>query len=312
MAPRTVTCPEKGPVRRRGARRPWGAIALFIAPVMVYYVLFTLYPLLATVYYSFNNMIPQGGRVLTVFAGLANYRRLFADSIFGLAVRNTLTWGVVGPSIEMLTSITLAILVYYKVPLHRFYRTAWFLPVLVSGVIVGLIFRWVFNYEWGLLNVGLRAVGLDSWAVDWLGRRDTPLWAVISVHWWATFGNSFILLLAGLTAISEEVLEAACIDGASRIQTVFRILLPLLRPTILTVLTLSFIGKMHAFNVVWALTQGGPVHASETVATYVQKRAFGWGSLDLGYPAAMAVVWFGVVLAGIGLLRRWLRTRIEY
>ena len=297
---------------RTGERRPWGAIALFLIPIMSYYFIFTIYPLLATFYYSFHNLIPKGGKVVTTFAGFGNYLQLFKDDIFLRAVRNTLIWGVVGPSIEMLTSTTLAILVYFKISAHRFFRTAWFLPVLVSGVIVGMIFRWVFNYEWGLLNVALRAIGLDILAVDWLGRVDTPLGVVIFVHWWATFGNSFILLLAGLTAIQEELLEAAYIDGASHNQAVFRIILPLLRPTLVTVMILSFIGKMRAFNVVWVLTQGGPVHASETVATYVQKRAFGWSSPDLGYPSAIAIFWFGVVLIGAWLLNRWLRSRMEY
>jgi multiple sugar transport system permease protein/raffinose/stachyose/melibiose transport system permease protein len=90
------------------------------------------------------------------------------------------------------------------------------------------------------------------------------------------------------------------------------VLLPLLRPTIVTALILSFIGKMNAFNVVWVLTNGGPLHFSETVATYVQKRAFNWNTLDLGYPSAIAVVWFGVVVIGIGLISRRLRSRIEY
>ena len=89
-------------------------------------------------------------------------------------------------------------------------------------------------------------------------------------------------------------------------------LLPLLRPTFVTVLILSFMGKMRAFDVVWVLTHGGPMHFSETVATYVQKRAFGWGSLDLGYPSAMAVIWFGVVMVSVGLITRLMRSRAEY
>jgi multiple sugar transport system permease protein/raffinose/stachyose/melibiose transport system permease protein len=198
------------------------------------------------------------------------------------------------------------------VPLHRFFRVAWFTPILVSGVIIGLVFRWIFNYDWGLLNSGLRAIGLDELALNWLGRRDTPLAVVIFVHFWATFGFTFVLQLAGLTAVPGELTEAAEIDGASRLQVIRYVLLPLLRPTIVTALILSFIGKMNAFNVVWVLTNGGPLHFSETVATYVQKRAFGWTSLDLGYPSAIAVAWFGAVVIGIGLIARRLRGRVDY
>jgi len=280
---------------------------------MVYYAIFVIYPLLATFYYSLHNISPVGGKVVTTFVGIENYRNLLTDDIFvSKAVRNTLLWGLVGPTIEMLTATTLAFLVYFKVPLHRFYRTAWFTPILVSGVIVGLVFRWIFNVDWGLLNVTLRAIGLDALALNWLGRRDTPIWVVIFVHYWSTFGYSFVLLLAGLTAIPGELVEAARIDGASTVQAVFKVMLPLLRPTFVTVLILSFMGKMRAFNVVWVLTNGGPIHFSETVATYVQKRAFGWGSLDLGYPSAMAVVWFGVVMVGVRLINRWLMRQVEY
>ncbi len=294
------------------SRKPWGAIVIFLAPVMLYYAVFILYPIVATFYYAFHSIVPEGGRLLTQYVGLENFVQLFSDDIFFRAVNNTIIWAVAGPLLEMVTATTLAFFVYFRVPLHRFYRTAWFAPMLVSGVIVGLVFKWIFNFDWGLINVGLRGLGLDHLALNWLGRRDTPLAVVIFVHYWATFGYSFILLLAGLSAVPEELVEAAHIDGASRVQTSLRVLLPMLMPTFITVLILSFMGKMRAFHIVWVLTGGGPMHFSETVATYVQKRAFGWNTLDLGYPSAMAVVWFGVVMIGVGLIHRWLKSRIEY
>lgn len=292
-------------------RKPWGAIALFLAPIMIYYAIFVLYPVAATIYYSVHSITPVQGEIVTTFIGLENFINLYEDNIFWRAVNNTIIWGVVGPVLEVLTATTLALLVYFSVPFFRFYRVAWFTPILVSGVIVGLVFRWIFNFDWGLLNTTLRAIGLDFMALNWLGRRDTPLWVVIFVHYWSTFGYSFVLVLAGLTAIPKELLEAAKIDGANLLQAIYRIMLPLLKPTLVTVLILSFMGKMRAFNVVWVLTNGGPLHFSETVATYVQKRAFGWGTLDLGYPSAIAVVWFGVVLVGVGLINRWLSTKKE-
>jgi len=311
MATRVGVQARQRVVHRTRPRKPWGAIFLFIGPVMAYYTFFILYPVVQTFFYSVHTIQPVGGKLVTSYVGLENFRHLFADKIFLRAVNNTLTWGVVGPTLEMLTAMTLAFLVYFKVPLHRFYRTAWFSPILVSGVIVGLVFRWIFNLDWGLINVGLRAIGLHELALNWLGRRDTPLWAVIFVHYWSTFGYSFVLLLAGLTAIPEELVEAARIDGASTVQAALHVLLPILRPTLVTVLILSFMGKMRAFNVVWVLTQGGPLHASETVATYVQKRAFGWSTLDLGYPSAIAVAWFGVVLIGVSLINQRLRLRAD-
>ena len=285
---------------------------MFLGPALAFFGFFTVYPLLSSFYYAFHTIGIAGGKLAATYVGLANFKAVLQDPIFFMAVRNSLIWGTVGPAIELVTAAALAFTVYYRVPFFRFYRVAWFTPILVSGVIIGIVFRWIFNYDWGLVNVALRAVGLGQFALNWLGRIDTPLAVVILVHFWATFGFTFVLLLAGLSAVPAELEEAAQIDGASRGQVIRHVLLPLLRPTIVTALILSFIGKMNAFNVVWVLTNGGPLHFSETVATYVQKRAFNWSTLDLGYPSAIAVLWFGVVVVGIGLISRRLRGRIEY
>jgi ABC-type sugar transport system permease subunit len=299
-------------VALRKVRRPWGGILLFLGPAMIYYLIFTVYPFFASIYYSVTSITPVGGKITTTFVGLQNYIAIFTtDDVFRQAVRNSLLWSVVGPALEMTVATALAVVIYFRVPFHRFYRVAWFTPILMSGVIVGIIFRWVFDYDWGLLDSVLRAVGLDALALNWLGRLDTPIWVVIAVHFWATVGYSFVLLLAGLSAIPVDLMEAAYIDGASRLRAVWHVLLPLLRPTWVTVLILSFMGKMNAFNVVWALTMGGPMHASETVATYIQKRAFGWSTLDLGYPAALSVVWFCAVMIGVFVLRRWLQPKTD-
>ncbi len=278
---------------------------------MVYFLIFIVFPLISTFYYSFHELSPKLGRVVTTFVGLENYKSVLADDIFHKAVRNTAIWGFLGPMLDLFSAIGLSLIIYFKVPLHRFFRTVWFFPVLVSGVIVGLVFRWIFDVDWGLLNAGLRAIGLDQLALNWLGRKDTPLFVVIFVHWWSVFGYTFILVLAGLTAIPSELIEAAYVDGATRLQVIRRILLPMLRPTLITVWVLSFIGKMQSFNVVWVLTRGGPVHFSETVATYIQKRVFHWRTVDLGYPSAMATVWFGIVLIVVGLIRRWFKIHQE-
>lgn len=291
-------------VRRK--RTPWGAIALFLIPLMIFYVLFVLYPLAATVWNSFHTIEYNLGRQVMTFVGLDNYIALTEDRIFRTAMENTIIWGVAGPIIELVFATFLALLVFFKVPFYKVFRTAWFTPMLVSGVIVGLVFRWILNNEWGLINTALRGVGLDALALNWLGRRDTPLWVVIFVHFWSTFGFSFVLILAGLSAIPHDLIEAARVDGAKVRQIIARIILPMLRGTLITVTLLSFMGKMKAFNVVWVLTGGGPLHASETVATYVQKRAFAWRTLDLGYPSAIAVFWFGVVLVGVIMLRYFL------
>jgi ABC-type sugar transport system permease subunit len=173
-----------------------------------------------------------------------------------------------------------------------------------------MIFKWIFNAEWGVLNTVLRVAGLGALATNWLGTPGVVLGAVIIAHYWATFGFSFVLILTGLSTVEKDLLESAALDGAGKIRMSRGILLPLIVPTFVTALMLSFLGKMRAFHVVWVLTQGGPMHYSETVATYVQKRAFQWMTLDLGYPSAIALVWFGVVMVVLALANRWIGRRM--
>jgi len=301
--------PER--MNRRLNAAPIAATIILIAPVMIYYATFILYPIGATIVNSFYRMTPRAGQIIREFVGFQNFRALFSDKIFGIAVRNTLIWAVVGTSVEMVTALALAFIVFFKVPFHRFYRIAWFTPILITGVIVGVVFRWIFNYDWGLVNAFLRLIGLERLAVNWLGRPDLALGVVIFVHFWNTFGYSFILLLAGLSSVGQELIESAEIDGANRLQISRAILAPMLLPVTVTTMILAFMGKMRAFHVVWVLTNGGPMNQTETVATYVQKRAFNWSSLDLGYPSAIAVFWFVLVILGVTAINRWLQSRTE-
>jgi ABC-type sugar transport system permease subunit len=292
----------------REPRRPWLSILLFIGPALFLYCVFLLGPVLTTFFNSLHHIEPVGGNLVTTFVGLDNYvEALTQDRWFGMAVGNTIIWGVVGPVLEMTLATTLALILYFKVPFHRFFRAVWFTPILISGVVVGWLFRWVFNPDWGPLTMILETLGLEHLALNWL--VDAPLAAVILVHFWRTFGFSMVILLAGLAAIPDELVEAALIDGANKWSVIRHILLPLLRGTAVNVLILSFIGKMSAFDTVFVLTGGGPMHRSETVATWVYTRTWSWRGLDLGYPSAMAVIWFLVIFVATLLLQRYLQRR---
>jgi multiple sugar transport system permease protein/raffinose/stachyose/melibiose transport system permease protein len=179
----------------------------------------------------------------------------------------------------------------------------WFLPMLVSWVVVGALFRWIFNADWGIVNVVLRPVGLDH---KWLGDPNTALPALISVTTWKFIGFNFVILLAGLASIPEETIDAAIVDGANHIQMIIKVILPMLKRTWISLMLLCFVGKMRVFELVWVMTRGAPSGHTETVATYIQKRAFEWMTLDLGYPSAIAVVWFIVVFASWFLLSQLL------
>jgi ABC-type sugar transport system permease subunit len=300
-------------MRRSGlgaARRPWGAIAVFLTPALVLYGAFVVVPVLMTFYNSVHRLEIYGAVTTYTWVGFQHYDQLLslADNTFDLAVQHSITWAAVSPFLEIPIAVVLAYVLYLGVPGARFFRFAWFAPVLISWIVVGIIFRWIYNYEWGAVNVFLRAVGLDALATNWLGNTSTALPALIAMTTWKQVGFNMVILLAAISAVPRELVDAARIDGAGRLRILWSVILPLVRFTLVNLLVLCFIGKMEAFAAVWATTQGGPVYATETVATYMQKRAFLWQTFDLGYPSAMAVIWcllvFGLALFFQRLLQR--------
>jgi ABC-type sugar transport system permease subunit len=281
--------------RRTGPRRPWGAILVFLGPTLALYLAFTIYPVLLTFYNSVHTLRMDLGMVYE-FVGLEHFREILtSDEVFWKAARNSLTWGLVAPLVDIPLALGLALLLHARVPFARFFRTVWFTPVLMSYPVVGVIWLWVYNYDWGMANLALRALGLGQYAQAWLASPATALPALILVTTWMFAGFNMVVLLAAIAAIPSDYLEAARVDGAGGLRRVVHILVPLLRPTLVNLAILDFIGKMKQFALVWVMTRGGPMWGTETVATYVVKRAFEWKTLDLGYPSAIAVLWFVII-----------------
>jgi ABC-type sugar transport system permease subunit len=281
--------------RRAGPRRPWGAILVFLGPTLGLYLAFTIYPVLVTFYNSVHTLRMDLGMVYE-FVGLAHFREILtSDAVFWTAARNSLTWGLVAPVVDIPLALGLALLLHARVPFAKFFRTVWFTPVLMSYPVVGVIWLWVYNYDWGMANLVLRALGLGQHAQAWLASPATALPALILVTTWMFAGFNMVVLLAAIAAIPADYLEAARVDGAGGARRIVHILIPLLRPTLVNLAILDFIGKMKQFALVWVMTRGGPMWGTETVATYVVKRAFEWKTLDLGYPSAVAVIWFAII-----------------
>lgn len=293
-------------------RPPWGAIAAFLLPALVVYTALTAYPVVRTFWNSLHKVLPNRP---DEFVGLTNYAALlFSDDIFWRSVRNTMLWACASPLLEVGIALLLALALYAKVPGSRFFRVAWFTPVLMSYVVVGILWVWIYNYDWGAANALLRFVGLESWARAWLGNPATALPALIFVTTWMWVGFNMVVLLAALHSLPSEVIEAAELDHCGWGAKLWHIIMPLVRPTLLNLLVLSFIGKMKIFDLVWITTKGGPLWSTETVSTYLYKRAFEWSTFDLGYPSTIAAVWFVIVLVSVLGLTRLLRARdrLEY
>lgn len=297
--------------RDRDLANPPGAIAAFLLPALLVYAALTAVPVLRTFYNSTHLIVPNKP---AEWIGFGHYVELWSDWIFWKAVWNTLTWAVVAPVLEVAIATVLALGLYARLPFSRFLRVAWFTPVLMSYVVVGILWMWIYNYEWGPLNALLRAVGLGDFAKPWLGLPDTALPSLILVTTWMWTGFNMVVILAAMSSVPREVVEAAELDNCGWLGKLWFVILPLIRPTLLNLIVLSFIGKMKIFDLVWVTTQGNPLWSTETVSTYVYKRAFQWSTFDLGYPSAIAVVWFVIVVAGVlGLTLLFRdRERLEY
>lgn len=292
-------------------RTSWPTLMLFLAPALLIYAALTAYPVVRTFYNSFFIIQDIAS---TEFVGLAHFSEVFRDATFLAAVRNTAIWSTIAPFFDVGTGLLLALCLYAGVSFARFLRVAWFAPVLLSYVVVGIMWVWIYNYDWGVVNVALRNLGLGHWAHAWIGDPNFALASLMVTHAWKWAGFNMVVCLAALHSLPSEVLEAAELDNCGWWDKLVHVIIPMLWPTLLNLYILAFIGKMKVFDLVWVMTEGGPMWSTETVSTYVYKRAFNWNTFDLGYPSAIAVVWFFVVVGFVVffnlLFRR--RERLEY
>ncbi len=294
--------PEPPPKSGRG--RPGGrniAPYLFLLPFFLIYAVFLIYPVFAALRLSFYESSGFGG---DTFTGLDNYARLVQDSRYLEALKNTTLYALASVFIlsplALLVAVAIRSFVVPTAAFKSFYRIVFFLPFITSFVVIALMFNLIFNNDFGLLNNALSALGLPTF--NWLNNERVALLAIILVAIWTYLGINALYFLAGLQNIPEEVLEAAAVDGASRLQTFWRVTLPLLRPVILFVIVQATIFSYQIFEIPFLLTAGGPSDSTLTLAIYLYE--VGFREFDRGYAAAigysMAII--AVVLAAIQLL----------
>lgn len=269
-------------------------IFLFLLPAFVLFVVFLVYPIFRAAYFSlfkWNGLGPA-----TVFVGLDNFKQVLTDQVFIKGVGNCLLIVVLSLAIQLPLALALAIMVGRDLPGRAFFRAIFFLPYVLSEVITGIIWITLFDPDpsRGFINALLILIpGVH--AQNFLGDLNQVLLCVFVVLTWKYFGLHMLLYLAGLQNIPREIEEAAMIDGASRWQSVRYVTLPLLGSTIRTTVYLSVLGSLTQFNLVWIMTRGGPVNASEFMATYMYRFAF--IRFQLGYGSAVALVMLVICLA---------------
>ncbi|HHU89057.1 MAG: carbohydrate ABC transporter permease [Sphaerochaetaceae bacterium] len=272
-------------------------IALFLIPTFVFYVVLVVVPIFQSVRFSFYRWDGLGPP--TRFIGLANYKEILHDQVFWKALKNNLIVVFVSLLGQMPPAIFLAIILTGKIKGKSFLRTVYFAPQIISTVATGYLFYYVYEPTFGLLNQLLRSLGM-GWATrGWLGDPSIALYSVLFVICWKYIGFYMVLFMASIEGIPQELYEAARIDGCTSWQTVRKITLPLLSPTLKTACVLSIVGSIKYFDLIWVMTTGGPARSTELIATYMYKKTF--LSWQMGYGSALAFCLF-VIAVGLSLL----------
>ncbi len=291
------------PARRvNGARRQTLWVWLFLMPTVVLYGAYTLYPIVASYWYSLVEW--NGFQAHPQFVGLGNYRAVMSDPGFWSSVKITLLFMLFVAPARVLLSLLLAITLNSpKLPLRNLLRTMYFLPVVTTTAIVGVVMQFIFDPASGPVNSALRALGLSE-GIDFVGDSKTALFTAAAVYVWKFFGITMIYWLAALQTIPNDLYEAARIDGAGAVHIFRYITLPLLKPFLLIISVLTIEDTFHAFDLMQTMTGGGPFFSTEIIELYIYRFAFNASIPQLGYASAAAVM-FGVLVMLVGLVQAW-------
>lgn len=260
------------------------AIAIFILPTLFLFCAIVLIPIFVSSYYS---LLDWDGVGKGTFIGLDNYMEMFSDSRVLNSIKNSLLFAAASIFIQLPVSLLLALILASKVKGEGFYRTVYFIPVLISTVVIAQLWSKIYNADYGLLNTLLESVGLSNLVQDWLGQKDTALVASFIPTLWQYVGYHMLLMYAGAKSISQEIFEAAKIDGASRIRTALSITIPLMKPILKVCLVFSVIGAFKVFDLIYVLTNGGPFFTTEVPSTLMYTTIF--DTYKYGYGSAISV-----------------------
>jgi raffinose/stachyose/melibiose transport system permease protein len=272
---------------------------LFIMPALILFFIFSLYPFYKVFDLSFTNS--DGISPTVTYIGFANFKDLFTDNpVFWLSMRNAFYVTFIALSVQNLLALFLALLCDRDIKGGNVYRVIFYLPPVLSGIVVGLIWNWIYDGNYGLLNHFLEFIGLGHLSRAWLSDSKSALIAVSIIHMWKGFGWGFVILLAGLQSIPREIYEAARVDGANGWVVFKNITAPLMIPVFILVSILTILGTMQIFDIIIATTGGGPGYHTEVPITRIVSTMI--GSSKFGYACTMGVV-FGLVLLAISMIQ---------
>lgn len=286
-------------VKKKGLFKYDNVGILFVLPAFLYMLIFIGYPIVQNIILSLQDVTV---RTLTApskpFVGLKNYLDIFQEPVFLKSMSNTLLFTVCSLVFQFLIGFLLALFLKQNFrgakPIRGLMLIPWMIPVTVTA----LMFKFIFGTDVGILNYFLKGIGVISQNIDWLTSTNTAFFAIIFANVWIGIPFNMILISTGLTTIPKELYESASIDGAGKIQTFFKITLPLLRPTIESVLILGFIYTFKVFDLVYVMTGGGPVNSTHMLSTYSYKLSFEMFKYSKGAAVANVLL---AILAFVGV-----------
>lgn len=292
-------------------RQKYLFLAFCLLPTLIVFAIFTVYPLVDGLYLSFFDWSGMSGN--KVFIGLDNYKELLHDSIIPKTIWHDyflVVTKVIG--IMILATYFAVALTQLRIKEAPFYRIIFFFPNIMSVVIIGILWQFIYNPDAGLINSGLKVIGLESWAKPWLGSLDWALPSLVLPSVWAGIGLFMLLLIGGIMNVPKSLYEAADIDGASEWQQFWRITVPLVWPQIKTSILYIVITTLNgSFIIVQIMTKGGPNNATQVMGSYLYKKAF--EEFHFGYGAAIGVMILILSLATVLVLQFLLRReKVDY
>ncbi|UCE06983.1 MAG: sugar ABC transporter permease [bacterium] len=290
--------------RRPSKKRNGVSALLFLSPTLIIFLTFIIFPVFFSFYLSFHqwNMFSAERS----FVGLENYWRMFQEREFWMVLKNTFIYTLGTVPLNMALSLLVAYGLIRKVAGKKLLRTAFFAPVIISPVAAAVIWRWMYDPNFGLINYFLGFLGINT--INWLNDPTAAMFALIVMGVWKTFGINMVLFSAGLQGIPENYYEAAKIDGAGRWANFWNITIPLLSPTTFFIMVMSIISSFQVFDIVYVLTSGGPLGSTKVLVFYLYEHAFKF--FEMGYASAVAYILFTILIVLTLLQVKYMKSRV--
>lgn len=276
---------------------------LMVLPYIVFFLLFNAYPIIFSfilVFHKWNIISPMK------FLGLENFRFLLQDPLFWKSIRNTFVFLVIHIPLQLIVALVIANILNQKIAARGFFRASFFLPVVISGVVITILWQQFYSYETGLFNTILMKIGLDK--IPWLISTKFAMPSIAVMATWKNVGLYIVLFLAGLQSIPSSLYEAADVDGATGVQKFFHITIPMLNPTIIMVLIISTLGGFSLFIEPYVMTGGGPINSTLSCVLYIYKQAFYFN--HMGYAATLGFAVAFIIMIVVIIQRKLFETEV--